>query len=66
MFGLFGGLGPTEILVILLIVLLLFGAKRIPEVAQGLGKGLREFKKAAKDIQKDIDQAVDEEKKPDK
>jgi sec-independent protein translocase protein TatA len=66
MLGLFGGLGPTEILVILLIVLLLFGAKRIPEVAQGLGKGLREFKKAAKDIQKDIDQAVDEEKKPDK
>ncbi len=59
----FGGLGPTEILVILLIVLLLFGAKRIPEVAQGLGKGLREFKKAAKDIQKDIDQAGEEEDK---
>lgn len=64
MLGLFGGLGPTEILVILLIVLLLFGAKRIPEVAQGLGKGLREFKKAAKDIQKDIDQAGEDEKKP--
>jgi sec-independent protein translocase protein TatA len=63
MFGIFGGLGPTEILVILLIVLLLFGAKRIPEVAQGLGKGLREFKKAAKDIQKDIDQVGEEEKK---
>jgi len=59
----FGGLGPTEILVILLIVLLLFGAKRIPEVARGLGKGLQEFKKAAKDIQKDIDQAGEEEKK---
>ena len=66
MFGLFGGLGPTEILVILLIVLLLFGAKRIPEVAQGLGKGLREFKKAAKDIQKDIDQTGEEEKKSEK
>jgi len=63
MLGIFGGLGPTEILVILLIVLLLFGAKRIPEVAQGLGKGLREFKKAAKDIQKDIDQAGEEKKK---
>jgi len=62
----FGGLGPTEILVILLIVLLLFGAKRIPEVAQGLGKGLREFKKAAKDIQKDIDQVGEEEKKTEK
>ena len=50
----------------MLIVLLLFGAKRIPEVAQGLGKGLREFKKAAKDIQKDIDQAGEEEKKSEK
>jgi sec-independent protein translocase protein TatA len=60
MFGLFGGLGPTEIIVILLIVLLLFGAKRIPEVAQGMGKGLREFKKAARDIQKDIDQGSEE------
>jgi sec-independent protein translocase protein TatA len=59
----FGGLGMTEILVILLIVLLLFGAKRIPDVAQGLGKGLREFKKAAHDIQKDIQDAGDDEKK---
>jgi len=60
MFGLLGGLGPTEIIVILLIVLLLFGAKRIPEVAQGLGKGLKEFKKAAKDIQKDIDPGIED------
>jgi sec-independent protein translocase protein TatA len=62
----FGGFGPTEIIVILLIVLLLFGAKRIPEVAQGLGKGLREFKKAAKDIQKDIDKAGEEDKTTEK
>ncbi len=62
----FGGFGPTEIIVILLIVLLLFGAKRIPEVAQGLGKGLREFKKAAKDIQKDIDNAGEEDKTTEK
>lgn len=60
-----GGLGMTEILVILLIVLLLFGAKRIPDVAQGLGKGLREFKKASRDIQKDIREAgeIDEDSK---
>jgi sec-independent protein translocase protein TatA len=57
-----GGLGMTEILVILLIVLLLFGAKRIPDVAQGLGKGLREFKKASHDIQKDIQDAGEDEK----
>ncbi|GAB4342625.1 MAG: twin-arginine translocase TatA/TatE family subunit [Calditrichia bacterium] len=39
-----GGLGPTEIFLILLIVLLLFGAKRLPELAKGLGNGIREFK----------------------
>ena len=57
----FGGIGPQEIIVILLIVLLLFGAKRIPEVARGLGKGIREFKKAAKDIQDDV--KIEEEDK---
>ena len=57
----FGGIGPQEIIVILLIVLLLFGAKKIPEVARGLGKGIREFKKAAKDIQDDV--KVEEEDK---
>ncbi len=56
----FGGIGPTEILIILLIVLLLFGAKKIPEVARGLGKGIREFKKAAKDIQDEV--KIEEEK----
>ncbi len=56
----FGGIGPQEILVILLIVLLLFGAKKIPEVARGLGKGIREFKKAAKDIQDEV--KIEEEK----
>lgn len=60
----FGGIGPQEIIVILLIVLLLFGAKRIPEVARGLGKGIREFKKAAKDIQDDMKmEEEDKEKK---
>ena len=45
----FGGLGVQELLVIFLIVLLLFGAKRIPDIAQGLGRGIRDFKKAMKD-----------------
>ena len=44
-----------EILIIFVVVLLLFGAKRIPEMAQGLGKGIREFRKAMKDVQNDID-----------
>jgi len=50
-----GGLGPTELLVIFLIVLLVFGAKRIPEIAQGLGKGIMEFKKAAREITDELD-----------
>lgn len=45
--------GP-EIIVIFIVVLLLFGAKKIPEIARGLGKGLNEFKKAANEIKKEI------------
>ena len=50
--------GGGELIIILVIVLILFGAKRIPEIAQGLGKGIREFKKSVKDVQTEID--VDE------
>ncbi len=49
-----GGIGFQELLVIFLLVLLLFGAKRIPEVAKAMGKGIREFKKASKEIRSDI------------
>ncbi len=52
----FGSLGTGEIILILLVVLILFGAKKIPELAQGLGKGIREFKKAMKDVEEDIKQ----------
>ena len=51
--------GFGEILVILFIVLLLFGAKRLPELARGLGQGMREFKKATNDIQEEIKSATD-------
>ena len=50
----FGNIGFTEILVILLIVLLLFGAKRIPEIAGSFGKGIREFKKSMNDASREI------------
>lgn len=53
--GLFG-MGPTEIIVVLVIVLLLFGGKKIPELMRGLGKGVKEFKDASKnDSQNDPD-----------
>ncbi len=45
----FGNLGFGELLIIVLIVVIFFGAKKIPELAQGIGKGIREFKKAVKD-----------------
>lgn len=50
----FGNLGATEIILILLVILIFFGARKIPELAQGLGKGMREFRKAAREIQDDI------------
>jgi sec-independent protein translocase protein TatA len=46
-----GNLGVTEILLILLVVIVFFGAKKIPELAQGLGKGIREFRKATREIE---------------
>ncbi len=56
-----GGLGTSEVLVILVVVLLLFGAKRIPELAKGLGRGIREFKDATKEIKNDIEKAANDE-----
>ncbi len=47
--------GGTELLLLMLVVLILFGARRIPEVAQNLGKGIREFKKSMKEVQSEID-----------
>ena len=52
MFG--GGIGPQELLVILVLVLLLFGGKKLPELARGLGKGIREFRKASSSIEEEM------------
>lgn len=49
------GLGFQELLVILLILLLLFGANKIPELAKGLGKAIGEFKKSVNDVKKEVD-----------
>jgi sec-independent protein translocase protein TatA len=47
-------IGGPEIFVVIIVVLMLFGAKKIPELAQGLGKGMKEFKKATDDIKQEI------------
>lgn len=49
-----GSLGGQEIVIIFLIVLLLFGAKKLPELARGIGKSMGEFKKAREDFEKEI------------
>ncbi len=54
---LFGPPGIGEWVVIGLFVLIFFGAKKIPEFAKGLGKGIREFKDAVKDVKKEVDEA---------
>lgn len=46
-----GGLGATEIILIIAVILLMFGGKKIPELMKGLGSGIKEFKNAAKDDQ---------------
>ena len=56
-----GGLGTTEVLVIMVVILIFFGAKRIPELARGLGKGIREFKDATKEIKNDIENAASDD-----
>ena len=59
MFGLFN-LGGGEIILILALILILFGAKKLPELAKGLGQGIKEFKKATREVQDEITTAMDE------
>lgn len=65
-FLLLGGLGTGELLIILLVFLLLFGAKRIPELMQSLGKGVNSFKKGLKDVSDEIASADTDDKKEEK
>ena len=58
------GIGYPELIIIFLIILLLFGAKRIPDMAQGLGKGIKEFKKAMRDVKDEIDLNATPEEPP--
>jgi len=66
MIGLFGIPSGGELVVITLIVLLLFGGKKIPELMRGLGKGIREFNNAKANIQSEINEGMKEIDKPKK
>ncbi|WP_020598166.1 MULTISPECIES: Sec-independent protein translocase subunit TatA/TatB [Spirosoma] len=57
------GLGGQEMIFIFLALLLLFGAKKIPELARGLGKGIKEFKDATKDVRENIEEGLKESDK---
>lgn len=59
MFGIFN-LGGGEIILILAIVLILFGARKLPELAKGLGQGIREFKKATREVSDEVQNAMEE------
>ncbi len=55
---LFAGLGGWEVFLILTVFILLFGAKKIPELARGLGKGIREFKDATNNVREEIEEGI--------
>ena len=65
MFALFN-LGGGEIILILALVLILFGAKKLPELAKGLGTGIKEFKKATRDVTEEMHSAMEEPPPPPK
>lgn len=58
-----GVVGPWQIVIIALVVLLLFGGKKIPELMKGLGKGVRSFKEGLNEIEDQVNQADDADKK---
>jgi len=51
-------IGPWEVVIVLVVVLIIFGGKKIPELARGLGQGLREFKKATHEIKEEVENAT--------
>ena len=66
LFAFFGGLGGWEILLIMMVLLIFFGAKKIPELARGLGRGIREFKDATSEIKKEIEEGTTDNPTPKK
>ena len=62
--NLLGVLGTNEIIIILIIVLLMFGGRKIPELMRGLGKGVREFNDAKSNVKREIEENANEIKNP--
>jgi sec-independent protein translocase protein TatA len=58
------GIGPPELIVIFLIILILFGAKRLPELAKSLGRSINEFKNASQNIKEELDISKDDNNMP--
>ena len=63
MLGLFN-LGGGEIILILALILILFGARKLPELAKGLGQGIKEFKKATREVTDEVNSSIDESQSP--
>ena len=61
MFGLIGPIGWNELIVILVIVLIIFGPRRLPELAEAMGKSIRKFKSATREVQEEVTAAVKKE-----
>ena len=53
-----GNIGPTEWIIIAVLLVFMFGGKKIPELARGLGRGIREFKDASKEVKKEIEDGI--------
>ena len=59
----FGSIGGTELMVIMVIALLIFGPRKLPELGRSLGKGLNEFKRASNDLKRSLEQEINEEER---
>jgi sec-independent protein translocase protein TatA len=59
----FGGLGMPELIIILVIILIIFGAGKLPQIGEGMGKAIRNFKKATSDKEQNEPQKIDQDKK---
>lgn len=63
-FAIIDGIGSSEVVLIFILALMMFGGKKLPELARGLGKSIREFKRAAAGVEDQIKRAIDEAAPP--